>query len=528
MRLTSIAFLVFAAAARAAGAASPDGPVVIFLVDTLRPDRMSVYGAPHATTPAAERLAREAIVFEHAYSLSSWTRASVGTLFTSLLPAAAGTLDSKGKLDPAVATLPQLYRDRGWTTGAFVGNPLVGPGTGVARGFSVFEMVDTREAGFEGHPRARAVVDPAIRFVERQTSRRFFLYVHTVDPHLPFSLEPENRTLFAGEPARPHQDEREALFLDYDRSIRQADDQFARLAAALRAKGFWDGATIVYTADHGEEFYEHGDRGHGRTLYEEQIRIPLLLKLPAGSGEPARRPELVSLADVAPTLAKLHSLPRQAAWIGSDLLAPLPERPFYFTEDLGGDRLFALRTGAKKVIVRLYPKFDERVFDLAEDPGEKTGQKISCGEPPPDDARALLSALETFRARDAASFPRVELQKEGTESLRFLLVMSLSDNPLPFLTTDAYCRYEAQVRGSAFTLAAEIAGGEPFRLSIAASESGELPPYRLTVFDSRGNVVSGARRDSLLRRLRVERPTLSEESADQIRKLRNLGYLGGP
>ena len=142
--------------------------------------------------------------------------------------------------------------------------------------------------------------------------------------------------------------------------------------------------------------------------------------------------------------------------------------------------------------------------------------------------RHLLSALETFRARDAASFPRIELEKEGAESLRFILVMSLPDDPLPFLTTDATCRYAAQVRGSAFTLAAEIPGGEPFRLSIAADQRGEGPPYRLTVFDAHGNVISGARRDALLRRVRVERPTVSKESEDQIRKLRNLGYLGGP
>ena len=523
---TRITFALVAAAlfAGRAGAAPPGGPVVIFLVDTLRPDRMSVYGGPHATTPAADRLAREAIVFEHAYSLSSWTRASVGTLFTSLLPAAAGTLDRKGKLDPTVATLPQIFRDRGWLTAAFVGNPNVSPTTGLARGFTVFDAVYDAATGYEGNTRARAIVDPAIRFVERQTSPHFFLYIHVLDPHIPFNLEPEYRTLFAG--AQPSA--REALFLDYDRTIRQADDQFARLADALRAKGFWDGATVVYTSDHGEEFYEHGDRGHGRTLYEEQIRVPLLVKFPAGITRPARRHDFVSLADVTPTLAKLHALPHEASWIGSDFLAPLPARALYFTEDLDGDRLFALRAGAKKLVVRLYPKLDERVFDLAADEGEKAGRKVACGETPSDEARALLSASEPWRARDVASFPRIELEKGGAESLRFILVMSLPDDPHPFLTADAACRYSALVRGSAFTLVAEISAGEPFQLSIAADQRGEVPPYRLTVFDARGNVASGARRDSLLRVVRVERPTVRGQSEDEIRKLRNLGYLGGP
>ena len=529
-RTRRIAFALLAAALPAgrARAEAPGGPVVIFLVDTLRPDRMSVYGAPRATTPAADHLAREATVFEHAYALSSWTRASVGTLFTSLLPAAAGTLDREGKLDPDVATLPQLFRDHGWVTAAFVGNSNVSPWTGLARGFTVFEAVDAAEPGFGGHPRARAVVDPAIRFVETQTSRHFFLYVHVLDPHLPFNLEPTYRKLFAGRTAGRRPNEREALFLDYDRTIRQADDQFARLAAALRSKGFWDDATVVYTADHGEEFYEHGDRGHGRTLYEEQVRVPLLVKLPAGSVKAARRQELVSLADVTPTLADLHALPREASWIGSSLLAPLPERSLYFTEDLDGDRLFALRTGEKKLVVRLYPKLDERVFDLARDPGEKLGREIACGAPAPEEARLLVSASETWRARDASSFPRIEFEKRGAESLHFVLVMSLPDTPHPFLTPDDSCRYAANLRDSAFTLAAEVPAGEPFRLSIAADQRGEVSPYRLTVFDAHGNVVSGARRDSLLSTLRIERPTVHGESEDDVRELRNLGYLGGP
>lgn len=525
-----ITFALLAAALLAgqARAAPPDGPLVIFLVDTLRPDRMSVYGAPHATTPAADRLAREASVFEHAYSLSSWTRASVGTLFTSLLPAEAGTLDRQGKLDPAVVTLPQLLRDHGWLTAAFVGNPNVSPATGLSRGFTVFEEIDAAKAGTEGNPRARAIVDPAIRFVERQTSRHFFLYVHVLDPHLPYNLEPAYRTLFAGGPAGQKPNEREALFLDYDRTIRQADDQFARLAAALRAKDFWAGATVIYTSDHGEELYEHGGKGHGKTLYEEQIRVPLLVKLPAASAKSERRSELVSLADVAPTLAGLYALPREASWIGSDLLAPLPERSLYFTEDLDADRLFALRAGAKKLLVRLYPKLDERLFDLARDAGEKAGREVECGAPPPDDARALRSELEKWRARDVASFPRIDLERKGAESFRFLLVMSLPDDPQPFLTTDETCRYAAHVRGSVFTFAAEISASEPFRLSIAADEKGEVPPYRLTVFDAQGNVASGARRNSLLRMVRVERPTMREQSEDEVRKLRNLGYLGGP
>ena len=508
-----------------ARAASADGPIVIFLVDTLRRDRVSVYGAPRSTTPAAESLAREGIVFENAYSLSSWTRASVATLFTSRLPAAAGALDRKGRLGPSVVTLPQLLRDRGWKTAAFVGNDNVSHSTGFSRGFDVFESVRSGPSpSLVAHPRAAEVVDRAVRFVSSQASPRFLLYVHVMEPHLPLDLDQAHRSLFAREPGGG---EGSDLFLDYDRAIRQADDQFARIAAALRARGFWDGATVVYTADHGEEFHEHGGRGHGDTLYEEQIRIPLVVKPPASRAAPGRRQDLVSLADVLPTLAGLYGLPGEASWIGSGLLAPLPERSLYFTEDLDKNRLYALRKGTKKVVVRLYPKLDEEIFDLSSDPGEAHGRPVACGAPVPGDAQPLLAELTTLLSLDVSFFPRIEFEKVTSGSLRLILVMALSDIPRPFLTPEARCRYETSVRGTAFTLAAEILAGETFQLSIAA-DGGEIPPHRLTVFDARGIVVSGAQREKLLRSVRFEYPgTRSSESEDEVRALRNLGYLGG-
>ncbi|MFI5181855.1 MAG: sulfatase [Thermoanaerobaculia bacterium] len=505
-----------------ARAASADGPIVIFLVDTLRRDRVSVYGAPRSTTPAAESLAREGIVFENAYSLSSWTRASVATLFTSRLPAAAGALDRKGRLGPSVVTLPQLLRDHGWKTAAFVANTNVSHSTGFSRGFDVFESVRGPSPALEADPRAAEVVDRAVRFLSSQVSPRFLLYVHVMEPHLPLDLDPEHRSLFAREGGNESDP-----FLDYDRAIRQADDQFARIAAALRAKGFWDGATVVYTADHGEEFHEHGRRGHGDTLYEEQIRIPLVVKPPAGRIAPGRRQDLVSLADVLPTLAGLYGLPGEASWIGSGLLAPLPERSLYFTEDFEDNRLYALRKGTKKVVARLYPKLDEEVFDLSSDPGEAHGRPVACGAPVPGDAQALFAELTTLRSLDVSFFPRIEFEKVTSGSLRLILFMALVTPPRPFLTPDASCRYQTYVRGRVLSLVTEVPADEVFRVSIAG-DVGEIPLHRLTVFDARGNEISGAQREKLLRTVRFEYPgTRSSESEDEVRALRNLGYLGG-
>src|SRR5262249_4700723 len=151
-------------------------------------------------------------------------------------------------------------------------------------------------------PSARSVVHRAIDFIERQKSPRFFLFVHVIDPHQPISLESPYDTLFSdGKTAST----RDRLLLDYDRSIRQADDQFQRLVEALKRKGWWDGAAVIYTSDHGEEFFEHGRQGHGTTLFEEQLRVPLILKYPMRYRAGTRRQERVTLGDLLPTIADI-------------------------------------------------------------------------------------------------------------------------------------------------------------------------------------------------------------------------------
>lgn len=529
LRPTRLAFLTLtiASVTRTLAAASPDGPVVIFLVDTLRPDRMSVYGAPHATTPAAERLAADGVVFEGAHSLSSWTRASVGTLFTSLLPAQAGTLDRDGRMNPAVTSLPELFHGRGWKTAAFVGNANVTPGSGFGRGFDVFENVYGPEPGLEALPHARLVVDPAVRFIERQESPRFFLYVHVLDPHLPFNLEPASRSLFFARPGGPRASERENGFLDYDRAIRQADDQFARIAAALGKKGFWERATIVYTSDHGEEFYEHGGRGHGTTLYEEQIRVPLIVKLPGGSGKSTRRDDLVSLADLVPTLAELHALPRDPAWIGANLFAPSARRPLYFTEDLDVQRLYATRSGARKLVVQLYPTFRRILFDLAADPGEQRGRELDCGEPASPDAQALLRLARTWREKELPFFPGVRFEKAAEAPLRVTLLANLGADARPFLTAEDACACAESLSGFMLRIDKTLAPGEPFHLALSADDRGKLPPYRLFVAGPDGRRVDTSPPTAAFRAIRTEKPKTEEPSSAEVEKLRNLGYLGG-
>lgn len=527
--LTAFVCAVSWLAASPARAAGPEGPVVIYLIDTLRADRVSVYGSPRATTPAAQRLAAEATVFENAYSVSSWTRASVATMMTSLLPAEAGALGRYGVLDPGVPYLPQLFQRRGWKTAAFVSNGNVfDPRTGFNRGFDTFQTVTGKAQRPVVATTAQEVVDPAVEFVKRQTSPRFFLFIHVIDPHADYYSEPRYKELFPDGANADKMSERDRLLLVYDRAVRQADDGFSRIADALRAKGFWSGATVVYTSDHGEEFLEHGARVHGYTLFEEQIRIPLLVKYPKGQVEPGRRRDAVTLADLTPTLTEMFGLEKSARWIGANVRKPLPERPLYFTEDLDSARLFAVRKGSRKLVVQLYPALDMRVFDLARDPGEVSGKTLTCARSSDPDVKELLALGDEWRHRELPFFAGLLLEKTGSEPFTLDFAANLAEIAKPFLTLEDYCGYAPNVSKGALLIKQDLNAEDSFRLTLSADDKGALAPFRLNVLDADGRPIDIASQPSIFRSVKIERPRVVGPTTDEVQQnLRNLGYLGG-
>jgi arylsulfatase A-like enzyme len=487
----------------------PDGgPIIIYVVDTLRPDRMSLYGANRSTTPAAEALAADAAIYVNAFAVSTWTRPSIATLLTSLLPAEAGTLNRWGVLRESAWYLPHALQQRGWATAGFVGNGnLFDDRVGFGRGFDTFRPVIHRATG-DWHPTAREVVDPAIEFIEAQSSSAFFLYLHVVDPHMPYVLEPSYRGLFTGD------DDGSRIPVDYDRGARQADDQFQRLADSLRRRGFWDSATVVYTADHGEEFGEHGGASHGTSLYDEQLRVPLIVKYPDGDGRGTLRRDPVTLADVTPTLAELHGIPARQEWAGTSLWKrTLPaDRTLYFTEDLDNHRMYGIRRGQTKVVVQLYPAFSQTVYFLGRDPDEQSGVTVGCGTAAPveDD---LMQSLAAWRERDVAAYPSLRVDLGSSRSCQ--ASVDLAGIEKPFLTAEQHCRWAARIAGHRLILKAELTRG-PEELYVSANDTGRYPEL-----DSE----PGVRRCPAKQvKAHLLQGPVSEE---YLRQLKALGYLQG-
>ncbi len=361
--------------------------VVVYLVDTLRADHTTPYGYARATTPKLAELARDGVVFENAVAQSSWTRPSVASLMTSLLPAEHGAVFVRGRVDAKLETLAEMLAGAGYATAAAVGNTVVSaPRTGFEQGFHAF--LDTR-------PVARDTIDGALRLLDAARGRPTFLYVHTMDPHIPYQPPEPWLSMFDPKPSAdapgrdPRRDKdpaanRDGFVARYDGEIAYGDAEFGRFVQELKARGLYDRALIVFLSDHGEEFLDHGDWGHGVSLYEELVRIPLVVKFPGGRHAGQRVASLVQEVDVLPTVLqeagkplprKIRGRPLQAAITG-----PEDGRRAVLEVSHRGHVIHGVRGEREKYLRRFSPQDDEVFFDLLADPEEKRPQPGDSGE----------------------------------------------------------------------------------------------------------------------------------------------------
>jgi arylsulfatase A-like enzyme len=290
------------------------GPnIILVVVDTLRADRLGVYGyRARATSPFLDRFARGAVVYRNAYATSSWTVPSMATMFTGLQPEQHGVMTYGLRLPRRVPLLAERLRMRGYTTTAVVANYLVDDEGGFARGFDRFAMLSRITAqrggtslmfsdallsfgGITVKPPARSVVDETLQAIAAAPrGRPLFAYMHLLDPHHPID-PPRSAATRAWRAGASDATFDAEWSLGYDREVRTVDDELARfIAAADRLLG--RGTVIAIVADHGEELGERGLRGHGNNLDEAVIRVPLLVRRGGATGEVTEPFSLASLA----------------------------------------------------------------------------------------------------------------------------------------------------------------------------------------------------------------------------------------
>jgi arylsulfatase A-like enzyme len=363
---------------------------IIYLVDTLRADHTQVYGYPRDTTPELVKFAADAVVFDQAIAQASWTKPAVASVLTSLLPGHHRAVQLRDPLDADLVTLPEMLQAKGYATGAAIANSVIyGAGTQFEQGFDHFAGLHGAEDRPSKLVEAAGVVDEALRFLDRRKGFPTFLYVHTMDPHVPYAppapfdtkYEPLSTPDHPGVDPRSDYKEpkdRDRMIARYDGDIAYGDQEFGRFVRELKARGLYDGATIVFLGDHGEEFLDHGKWLHGKSVFDELVHVPLIVKFPKQKDAGQRVKQQVRTMDVLPTILQTLGLPVPGPpAIGGVPLQPAiaggaNELPALSEISHRGFVAHGMRTGKDKYVQRFSPEEDELYFDLAKDPKEQS------------------------------------------------------------------------------------------------------------------------------------------------------------
>ncbi len=406
--------------------------VLVYLVDCLRADHVGSYGYPRPTTPAIDALAAEAVLYEKAYACAGWTKASVGCLFTSQYPAEHGARGLDGVLDPGRTTLAEAFQRHGYLTAAFVANPIVDHSFGFDRGFDRFVQLSREYVGKAVNSVNTDAADltTALRpFLESNRDRRFFAYVHSLDLHFPYRPKAPYDKAFATGAVPGDVDL-------YDGELAGNDHEIGVLVGELKRLGLYDDTLLVVTADHGEEFGEHGFDRHGHSVFDTLLHVPLVVKLPGSKPSGRRVASEVGLIDVAPTLVTLAGLAKEPAFAGLELTAStaggaVPPRPGLFAEQIGArDTVYALRRGRHKYIRRLLPEPGSLFFDVGRDPGERDDLLPGHGAAAAPFERELLRFIQEGQRGyqlhlDGGNGEKVEVTVTTTARMREALRLSV-------------------------------------------------------------------------------------------------------
>ncbi|MCB9896880.1 MAG: sulfatase-like hydrolase/transferase [Planctomycetes bacterium] len=394
--------------------------LLLYVEDTLRADRLSSDGWPFDTDPHLRVVADAGTRFAHVVSASCWTRPATSSLLTSLEPPSHGNTTHLRRISDDALTLAEALAAEGWLTVSFVTNYHAGAWSGLDQGFDQAREPTADGAGRIASTLTSSAVEPSIEaFLAEHRDERVFVYVHSLDPHEPY--EPDQEDLDALLPTRAQRPPLSAPrvgdladdSLRYDAEIRHNDRSLARLDEVLERLALRDATLFAFTSDHGEAFGEHGQVHHRRSLFQEELAVPLVLRgphVPEGRVLDAE----AGLLDLAPTLLGLLGAPVPDVWQGRDL-SPLVrgererERPVpllshvIYDEPRAGhlEELAVLQDGRKLLAAvtvdgTLVPR---ALYDLRSDPGETLDLLADADA----EARAVADALLAFaRERLAA------------------------------------------------------------------------------------------------------------------------------
>ncbi|MFQ5491872.1 MAG: sulfatase [Phycisphaerae bacterium] len=420
-----------------AAATTPDPlpNVVLITLESLRADHVHALGYDKPTTPHLDALANEGTVFSQAYSVTSWTLPSHASLFTGLYPGAHRVVSPRHRLHDDHDTLAELMARHGYQTAGIVSGPFLRKTFNLHQGFEHYDETPASFANAQAHDDiTNSQMETAIdQFLtqQREPDRPFFLFAYFWDPHYDYIPPPPYDAAFVPPGADPidltHYETTDTINPDisaaqldyvvsqYDGEIACTDACLGRLWQRLKALDLWDNTVIMVTADHGEEFFEHGQKGHQHNLHVESLHVPLIVKPAGPAGAATHDDRLVSLVDVLPTLAQWCDLPLEHRLHGRSLLGPprMAEHPIFFeltsswairtSDPTSGpidlsENWAALRRGRYKYIIRDLPAA-RLLYDVANDPRETRPLNLDQADAARDLAALLVEFQDQMRRR---------------------------------------------------------------------------------------------------------------------------------
>jgi arylsulfatase A-like enzyme len=366
------------------------GSIIYYLVDTLRADHLTCYGYPRNVSPYIHALSGDGVLFHSLYAQASWTAPSAATMFSSLYPADHGLETQDDRISENVEMLAEILARDGYRTKAFVANGFVSASYNFHQGFDSYVECPGEEK--QGHALGEDIVERAAAWLRENGQQKFFLYLHTVDPHSPYDPPEPFRSRFdrgiqsdvrGDHGEKSYRKARNLTESDighlrdlYDGEIAYTDACFGYLMRVLKALGIYRDTTIVLTSDHGEEFWEHGGWGHGKSLYVEQLHIPMIIKFGRNRGAGTVVKSRTETLDIMPTLLGAAGVEAGSDLAGQDLYSvlfdrsPIGKREIISETNKGPHRLFSVLDGRYKYILRKAPAFQEALYDIRTDPLE--------------------------------------------------------------------------------------------------------------------------------------------------------------
>jgi len=361
--------LLLLAAARPASEVN----VILITVDTLRADHLGAYGYARNTSPNLDRFAKEGILFRYAFSHAPETNPSFSSLMTSHYPHETKVLRNEFRLPPGALTMAEILKANGYRTGAVVSNPTLIRGSGFEQGFDEYDdqmQLQHRVLGWVEKLAPQTTL-AAIKWIERNSTKKFFLWVHYMDPHGPYVPPSPYNTLFVEPPAAgaetlpftagrgkknaipsyqrlPGRRDAEFYISQYDGEIRFFDHAFGGLIQKIQELGLFSNSLIIFTADHGEGMGDHDYYfDHPAFLYNGLIHVPLVIRFPGQSSEAKEIRYPVAHVDLLPTVLNAVSINPSQPFKGRNLLTQGKERAIFFETHNPRRRYGLIRNGTK-------------------------------------------------------------------------------------------------------------------------------------------------------------------------------------